>query len=278
MTRTRFKPAQKSKKKHKPRRKPATAEAAETNGQGYVDVEVSGSWQTTPAQTPATGDDTEILHRIQAKEIEAQIAHQAWKSIKGEAKEAKERYEGLVDEMRTLILESKEGELPLFQAGTTSANGTAHAAPADDESWREEKIAGQGLTPKIIASLEAVNLRTWGDLVDYQDPARNGGYERRLTDVAGIGRAAVDKIDDARDAFLSKWRREQDTRRAEVQQAIADVAEGIEQAREDAVVAAGPAEPASIMDIADAAFPVDAPIEQPAAKPKRKRKKARAGA
>jgi hypothetical protein len=243
MSRTRFKKSPKSAKKHKPRRQKA---AAQTNG--------TANGHAPPAPITASSEDAEVLASIRSKVTEIGAARDSAKERKAAYKDAKSRVEDLSVELEEMIRESNV-EMPLFNGAKPSANGATAPPAADDEGWREEKISG--LTPKILSALGDHGLHTWGDLVDYQTPGPSG-YQQRLTDIKGIGRGAVDKVDDARDQFLTKWRQEQDRRRAEVREVI-----------EEVVVSASPvvgtvfpaANKPSLMDIANAAFPVGTPAD-----------------
>lgn len=75
--------------------------------------------------------------------------------------------------------------------------------PADDESWRVDSIDVLDLKEALADKLRDASIYTLGNLQDYTDPAKNGGNpHKRITDVAGIGVAAAQKIEEA---FTAYW-------------------------------------------------------------------------
>ena len=111
-----------------------------------------------------------------------------WKDLQAQAAEAKKEYDGAVLVIRALIRAQTE-DLPLFDNLGEKSEEDA------DNSWREVELSSLDLSAKVLENLDAARLTTIGELADY---SANGG---RLTQVAGIGPAAAEKIEDALEGF-----------------------------------------------------------------------------
>lgn len=112
----------------------------------------------------------------------------AWKDLQAAAAEGKKEYDGAVLQLRALIRAQTE-DLPLFDGLGEKAE------EAVDDSWRAVELASLDLSAKVLENLDGARLTTIGELADY---SANGG---RLTQVAGIGPAAAEKIEDALETF-----------------------------------------------------------------------------
>ncbi len=85
-----------------------------------------------------------------------------------------------------------------------------------DDLWKQfpiERLTDYGLKPGDVAALkdatnkkggEAIPLVLMGDLTLFSTPMENG-YTRRLTDIKGIGPAAVERIETANGEFFARW-------------------------------------------------------------------------
>lgn len=111
-----------------------------------------------------------------------------WKDLQAQASEAKKEYDGAVLVIRALIRAQAE-DLPIFDNLGEKSEEDA------DNSWREVELSSLDLSAKVLENLDAARLTTIGELADY---SANGG---RLTQVAGIGPAAAEKIEDALEGF-----------------------------------------------------------------------------
>lgn len=70
-----------------------------------------------------------------------------------------------------------------------------------DGAWREVSLDTLFMGA-LLKSLKGAGLATVGDLHDYQQPGKNG-FEKRLTDIEGIGPSKVQLIEDR---MLEFWR------------------------------------------------------------------------
>jgi len=114
-----------------------------------------------------------------AAEIKAKEAHS----------EASRKTKVCAEEISKLLDEIEAGPGPLFDKGKKDPK-------AQGEAWREKKLPELKLTPKILKHLAEHDkgIRTVGDLADFSTP--KNGYVSFLTDIAGIGKAAAQKIED----------------------------------------------------------------------------------
>lgn len=141
-------------------------------------------------------EDTAILFKLRERlrECESQEASAA------EAhKDAKKRTEAQQDELNRFIDELEQPRPPtLFDDAAkpeSEESEDANAAPAalDDESWRKVTVKDLGISDAIADKLAANEpmLDTLGAIIDYTTAGR------RLTDIAGIGAAKAEAIDEA---------------------------------------------------------------------------------
>jgi hypothetical protein len=116
-----------------------------------------------------------------------------------DAKQAKERVEGLYTELRNYIDELSK-PLPLFDK---KKGEQAPAKALDDEAWRGvpiETLVSHGLPQSLVVRLGEASLTTIGLLADFT----NAG--KRLTDLDGVGEAKAEKIEQALERFWSEWK------------------------------------------------------------------------
>lgn len=83
------------------------------------------------------------------------------------------------------------------ETGQQSIPGTYET----DKHWREASLDGL-FTGSILKALKGAGLSTVGDLYDYQQPTKSG-FEKRLSDIKGIGPSKVQIIEDR---MIEFWR------------------------------------------------------------------------
>lgn len=155
----------------------------------------------------------EALERIGRAERQLKDAESAMEIAKEKAKEAKSKAERLKTRLREVIREETGAVPNLFAAKNAEhgTNGDGQTPAADDDSWRAVRLDTLTIPPGTLKKLEEADIRTIGELTDWQDPAKNGGRENRLDQIKGIKGAAITRIDDALAAFWADWRERQNT-------------------------------------------------------------------
>lgn len=189
----------------------AEASAATEQPQSLLEVfdeklaaEAAQSTTDDESHEPAIADEDakylfklrDDLRDLQIKEADIAEAHKA----------AKKRTEAKQDELNKFIddLEHPTPTLPFKQAAAPAAKeeiSTEAASPpseqpapeVDDESWRKVTVKDLGISDAIGEKLAANEpmLTTLGEIVDYTTAGK------RLTDIAGIGAAKAEAIDEA---------------------------------------------------------------------------------
>lgn len=184
-----------------------------------------------PAETPAVAepqpeekiivgelpDQAEAMIKIQFAEIEAAAAERAMEYAAEIHKERKKAFEVRIDELRAVIRWANTPIVPespnLFSA-VPSVNGAGESSggEASDELWRSfplERWTAHDLPKGVIKKLSEASppITTVGELSDYQAPKANG-WVPKLTDIAGIGSGAAEKIGAASELFWAWWKRE----------------------------------------------------------------------
>lgn len=176
----------------------------ETNGNGKADK-------------PLPDENTRVLEswpRMKRLEDEYNIA--AGELVRAEmnlenARDAVKVKQGNVDELNAKLHKVMDeilhpGKYPLFQAKALP-NGKPAGEVKEDDTWRAVPIrdAMPGLGKKVYDGMDNMKLATMGQYCDWRN--KNAGANW-VTDIPGVGKAAADKIDDALEAFLTKWRKE----------------------------------------------------------------------
>lgn len=162
---------------------------------------------TDAPSDPDPAEDARFRAKIEEMEAGCRQAEEEWQRSKEETKELKDVFEGKVTELRKYIRGQNES-LPLFDG----KNGQTSAASVDlaDETWRQdpidvlsdEAIVGNvALSEAVLAKFRKAEILTMGDLVNYTDQTKNGGYEKRISDIDGVGKVAAEKISDATIAY-----------------------------------------------------------------------------
>lgn len=188
----------------------ATAEApADVNEQPADQVEETATTPDGESTPPPVDPEAlrESLARIVRQEQRVTEAFRQLESAKAAAKEAKESWEAEAHRLTVIIREETE---PTLFDGEDKANADGLALEPrqpDDESWREVRLDTLDLPPGVIKALanNSPPIVTIGDHADYLKPTTDG-FERRLTDIKGIGKGSVDRIDNALDVFWTEWR------------------------------------------------------------------------
>lgn len=126
-----------------------------------------------------------------------------------ERKSAKKRCDAATDELHQFLGQCDNGSpLPLIKH-IEKATPNGEVTPTED-AWRQDPIdvlsdeaivGGAALSEALLAKFRQAEILTIGDLVNYTDPTKNGGYQRNITDLDGIGKAAAEKISEATEAY-----------------------------------------------------------------------------
>jgi hypothetical protein len=127
--------------------------------------------------------------------------------LKVSLKAAKSSLEEINAKIGLAIDEIDQPGLPFSEPGLTSpAETKTEAEPTQEDAWREVPLheALGGLSIKIFDALKQANLTTVGQLADWINA---DGGRNRLTDLAGIGKAKGEKIEEAMEKF---WERRKD--------------------------------------------------------------------
>lgn len=127
------------------------------------------------------------IHRHREKMDELAESH---KSEKEKLKAARARLE-------TINKEQSEEELPLMKA--LAGKGTTNEAWRDTPIEHLTKVSKDALPDSIVKKLIDAKIDTVGKLADHKNKGK------WLTDIPGIGEAAVTKIDDAEVQFYDDW-------------------------------------------------------------------------
>lgn len=105
---------------------------------------------------------------------------------------------------------------PLYKDPDAKGEGLNLPKEPVDDAWKSVRLDTLDLPAGIIEKLadpvhkhkgELPPITTLGELTAYQEPEGNG-YEKRLTDLNGIGPGAAEKIGVACEKFWEKWNRE----------------------------------------------------------------------
>lgn len=143
------------------------------------------------------------LARIFNAQEKARKARSEYLLLKEDTKDAKDRWEAATTDLEKIIEEEKQPNL-----FTPKQEGSAPASSDEtDDAWRAVELSTlPDLTPGILKALAGANppIITIGDHADYMKP--KGDYEPRLTDIKGIGKGTVDKIDAALELFWTDWK------------------------------------------------------------------------
>lgn len=152
------------------------------------------------------GPPAEALRAIKFAEEDLNKAENEHDQIKVKLREAKAKKERLRERLHEVIKEETGLEPSLYSETTKAAVQNINtASPVDDESWRTYPLKTLKIPKGTLAKLEESNIKTIGDLVDFQDPAKNDGRQNRLDMIKGIKGAAITKLEDATTEFWADW-------------------------------------------------------------------------
>lgn len=159
----------------------------------------------------------EMLVSICAKETEVEIARNDWELKKEKAGDAKKVFDGLVEQLLELIRKVKNPpSMPLFDGvpEPNRASSETDVTCTEPQAWRSVPLSEAlvGLPEAIVTSLNESNLQTMGELADWT--AAYGG-RNKLTDIAGIGPAKAEKIEQALVDFWARQKAVQDEPRSD---------------------------------------------------------------
>lgn len=211
-------------KKHKP--KPRTPEVKPAKSKAKKPAEE----KTNPnAPSPDPTADHEALQLIAQAERELAKCESEYASAKVEAREAKAAAEKRRKKLFEVINEATGKTATLFApktmaAAKADASAAAFGPESTDESWRDAKLDSLNLPDGILKALATVHITTVGEHADYMKPQSNG-FEPRLTDIKGIGKGAVDKIDAALEQFWTERKSAQEANRADAKKIIEEIAD-----------------------------------------------------
>ena len=170
--------------------------------------------------------DQETARLVAEAEAEVTELENVWEDKHGEAALAKKEFENHRDKMRALIRErtANRGKRDMFTGVKGAIPVGEHpadpSAPSEDRLYELSQLYPLdfahweefGLTAKDVEKLNAgetkrhgtIPLRTLGDVARYTKPSADG-YERRLTDIKGIGPGAFERWEAANLAFWAAW-------------------------------------------------------------------------
>lgn len=190
----------------------ADKEIAKTHEEAAKVVAAADKAVATLEMTPA--DFARLLELRQvAREKDRKL-----KKVTEDQKAAKKAAEVANNEV-TSFLDEFVDPRPILKHCEAAQEAKAAKEPktivVDTEAWRhdpidvlaDEAIVGdKAISEAILANLRKVEILTMGNLQNWTDTSKNGGYERRLTDIGGIGKAADEKIGEATIAYW-EWQK-----------------------------------------------------------------------
>lgn len=150
--------------------------------------------QTASAKSDELAEADEFERRLKSADDKIREADVEIENLKSKLKSAKARQEEYVGELREIVRQGRHAgqPMPLFDRKPEPA---ATEAPKPSvklhEPWREWSLAKIGLSDGIVEKLAEAGYSTAGQIAGFSS---KGGI---LTDIAGIGEATADKIDDA---------------------------------------------------------------------------------
>lgn len=158
-------------------------------------------------QAPPPGEskaDFDFRRRLDEATIDLRECAIAVSRLDAGLKAAKVSLKAAVDTVQRLCARGPE-QMPLFDRapsvpGAAEAVASPPEQPADE--WRIVAIDGNLDLPKgLIGKLQEADIVTLGELVDAQ--GGQDGRHKGLRDIKGVGKAAVDKIEDAIEKYFA---------------------------------------------------------------------------
>jgi len=194
-------------------RAPDVEEVIFADGQA-VEIEGAGGGAKAEEQALAGGDDAmERLRRIRAAQKLIDAAHEDVEACKSSLKDAKEIWEGRVQELLGLIRNCDD--LPLFAKDKLSPRDDAEAfldvenaagpPQAEDESWRAVELKDlhdPAISKRILGALFQSEhcITTIGEFADWQADKGHAWVAK----IKGLGETGREQIENALEAF---WKR-----------------------------------------------------------------------
>lgn len=168
--------------------------------------------QPSPSLTAMDEAKEAFISGICEKEMACQRLHARVEVCKEDLKDAKERYEVAVSDLRQMIRQGPERQqtLPFKDQdgdeadGATSENADAttttdaDSSQDEDDSWRGVSLTELSIPSKILDYLGDAKIYTLGELSDYTADGAD------LTLIKGIGEKAAEKINGATEKFWAE--------------------------------------------------------------------------
>jgi hypothetical protein len=202
----------------------------------YDSPEALAAWDADTAR------EAELRRRKRAElwltEDSSKAAHKADKAAAEEYE--KDFFEWLRerDEQRGKPPQPKQGSIPFPEPdGQVDRPDLPLAPAAGDEAWKSIPLTvladKDGFPEYLIEKLAnaarkddrpQAPITTLGELTAFQEPEPSG-YQKKLTDLVGVGPGAAEKIGEACIRFWGRWAKEEAGRRASVQAEASEEAE-----------------------------------------------------
>jgi hypothetical protein len=209
--------------------------AAEPSKNGHTPKKASKPKKHS-ADDSALGNGTppdESLKAIRDAEAALLDAEESYEDARIAAREAKATKEKLRKKLHTIIQEETGLEPTLWQNtnGTAAERKSKEAvkdaadanASASDEETRKTSLESLGLAKGLVAKLAGAGISTLGDYYDYVK-VNEHGWGKRITDIKGIGKGAVDKIEAAVLEYVEELAKRRTEKAAEVVEKVAEAA------------------------------------------------------
>lgn len=180
--------------------------------------------ETQPAPSPTPMDEAKeaFIAGVREKEAACQRLHAQVEVCKEDLKEAKERYEVAISDLRQMIRQGPERQQTLpfkDQDGEETEGGASENAdtstmteadsPEDeDDSWRGVSLTELSIPSKILDYLGDAKIYTLGELSDYTADGAD------LTLIKGVGEKAAEKINGATEKFWAEQKEKKQTEAA----------------------------------------------------------------
>lgn len=182
-----------------------------------------------PSPSELAAFDAETSRLVGKAMDEIDEAQKEFDEVNSEAKAAKVRWQGLVEQQHKLIRERREirgkpiqrtlldyAPPTVNEVSTAPLQATTEPDPLEN-LWREfplDRFTIWGMTDNDVKRLaegqrkkfDPHPIATIGQLADFSSNTANPGFENRLTDFKGIGTTGADRITQATDHFWSWWR------------------------------------------------------------------------
>jgi len=198
-----------------------TAGAAESTGEQAEETDAPESpSDTSPPESERTETAEDFIDRIREAREDVRAAKLKWIDDKEAAAASKKAYETAVDRLASVIddgpqryplfehMEQNQGPPTPADAATDVEAPTAESVegpPAEDESWREVKLADIDLPAGICKLLEAnpeKPITTIGDVADWTTAQKHSADPLLL--IPRIGKAKRDTIVECCEKFWEK--------------------------------------------------------------------------